>query len=160
MDFRKIKKLIELVQESGIAEIEITEGEESVRISAQQPQIAQAPLTYSVPPLAPLNPVAPASGVFSSSDSAASCPMSNQSGYKEENIFKSPMVGVFYRAPSPTAKPFVEVGQEVKAGDILCIIEAMKLMNEIEAEKSGKVTKVLIEDGEPVEYGEALFVIE
>lgn len=161
MDFRKIKKLIELVQESGIAEIEITEGEGSVRISAQQSQIAQTPLAYSVPSrVPPFAPVASASGSRPSSEGAPPGNMPNQPEYKEEDIFKSPMVGVFYRAPSPTSKPFVEVGQQIKAGDVLCIIEAMKLMNEIEAEKSGTVTQVLIEDGAPVEYGEALFVIE
>ncbi|MDO5639123.1 MAG: acetyl-CoA carboxylase biotin carboxyl carrier protein [Neisseria sp.] len=150
MDLRKLKKLIDLVEESGIAEIEVTEGEEKVRITrsiAQQapvyaapaPQIAAAPV--AAPAAAPAVAAAPA-------------------GKDLSNAQKSPMVGTFYRAPSPSAPAFVEVGQNVKAGDTLCIIEAMKLMNEIEAEKSGVVKEILIENGQPVEYGEPLFIIE
>ncbi len=141
MDLRKLKKLIDLVQESGIAELEITEGEEKVRITSvvasQQTVYAQAPM------LAPA-PVA---------ETAA------ESAQPDGHVVKSPMVGTFYRTPSPGAKSFVEVGQSVKAGDTLCIIEAMKLMNEIEADVSGVVKAILIENGQPVEYGEPLFII-
>ncbi|HGH6280302.1 TPA: acetyl-CoA carboxylase biotin carboxyl carrier protein [Neisseria meningitidis] len=128
MDLRKLKKLIDLVEESGIAEIEVTEGEEKVRITRT---IAAAPV-YATP--------VPAARDLSDAQ-------------------KSPMVGTFYRAPGPNAAPFVEVGQQVKAGDTLCIIEAMKLMNEIEAEKSGTVKEILVENGTPVEFGEPLFII-
>ncbi|HGG7917687.1 TPA: acetyl-CoA carboxylase biotin carboxyl carrier protein [Neisseria meningitidis] len=130
MDLRKLKKLIDLVEESGIAEIEVTEGEEKVRITRT---IAAAPVAASAP-------AAPAARDLSEAQ-------------------KSPMVGTFYRAPGPNAAPFVEVGQQVKAGDTLCIIEAMKLMNEIEAEKSGTVKEILVENGTPVEFGEPLFII-
>ncbi|MBN3860253.1 acetyl-CoA carboxylase biotin carboxyl carrier protein [Neisseriaceae bacterium PsAf] len=157
MDLRKIKKLIDLVEESGIAEIEITEGEESVRISRQQTTYVgpQPPVQYQIPVAG--TPVA--SNIGSSNDGNAKENTNNAPEYKEEDLFKSPMVGVFYRAPSPNSSPFVEEGQKVNQGDTLCIIEAMKLMNEIEAEKSGTITKILIEDGEPVEYGEPLFII-
>lgn len=141
MDLRKLKKLIDLVEESGIAEIEVTEGEEKVRITRT---IAAAPV-YAAPvpaaaPVAASAPAAPAARDLSEAQ-------------------KSPMVGTFYRAPGPNAAPFVEVGQQVKAGDTLCIIEAMKLMNEIEAEKSGTVKEILVENGTPVEFGEPLFII-
>ncbi|GAA5191444.1 acetyl-CoA carboxylase biotin carboxyl carrier protein [Ferrimonas gelatinilytica] len=154
MDIRKIKKLIELVQESGIAELEITEGEESVRIASTH-AAAPMPMSYALPapaaaapaPAAPAStPAAPAS------DDAA--PVVN--GHQ----VKSPMVGSFYRAPTPGAKPFVEVGDTVNAGDTLCIIEAMKMMNQIEADKSGVVKAVLAENGSPVEFDEPLFIIE
>ncbi|CKK74863.1 acetyl-CoA carboxylase biotin carboxyl carrier protein [Neisseria meningitidis] len=131
MDLRKLKKLIDLVEESGIAEIEVTEGEEKVRIAVTP---AAAPVAASAPAAAP-----------------AARDLSDAQ--------KSPMVGTFYRAPGPNAAPFVEVGQQVKAGDTLCIIEAMKLMNEIEAEKSGTVKEILVENGTPVEFGEPLFII-
>ncbi|QRN41664.1 MAG: acetyl-CoA carboxylase biotin carboxyl carrier protein [Neisseriaceae bacterium] len=155
MDLRKIKKLIDLVEKSGIAEIEITEGEESVRISRQQVTYvnSQPPVQYQAPAQ---TPVVANIDTFVDSDLQDDTKLPE---YKEEDIFKSPMVGVFYVAPSPNSKPFVEVGQRVNQGDILCIIEAMKLMNEIEAEKSGVVTKVLVQNGEPVEYGEPLFII-
>ncbi|HFC7357783.1 TPA: acetyl-CoA carboxylase biotin carboxyl carrier protein [Neisseria meningitidis] len=139
MDLRKLKKLIDLVEESGIAEIEVTEGEEKVRITRT---IAAAPAV--TPAAAPV---------------AASAPAAAPAARDLSDAQKSPMVGTFYRAPGPNAAPFVEVGQQVKAGDTLCIIEAMKLMNEIEAEKSGTVKEILVENGTPVEFGEPLFII-
>lgn len=142
MDLRKLKKLIDLVEESGIAEIEVTEGEEKVRIT--RTTAAAAPV-YAAPAPAAAAPVA-----------APTAPAARDLS----NAQKSPMVGTFYRAPGPNAAAFVEVGQQVKAGDTLCIIEAMKLMNEIEAEKSGVVKEILVENGTPVEYGEPLFIIE
>ena len=151
MDLRKLKKLIDLVEESGIAEIEVTEGEEKVRITrslAAAPQAlyaAPAPLAHAPAPVAAA-PVAAA-------PAPAAAPAADLG-----NAQKSPMVGTFYRAPSPASPAFVEVGQNVKAGDTLCIIEAMKLMNEIEAEKSGVVKAILVDNGQPVEYGEPLFI--
>ena len=150
MDLRKLKKLIDLVEESGIAEIEVTEGEEKVRITratAAQPVFA-APATIAPVAAAPVA-AAPAPAV---SAAPAVRDLSNAQ--------KSPMVGTFYRAPGPNAPAFVEIGQQVKAGDTLCIIEAMKLMNEIEAEKSGVIKEILVDNGTPVEYGEPLFIIE
>lgn len=150
MDLRKLKKLIDLVEESGIAEIEVTEGEEKVRITratAAQPVFA-APAAIAPVATAPVA-AAPAPAV---SASPAVRDLSNAQ--------KSPMVGTFYRAPGPNAPAFVEIGQQVKAGDTLCIIEAMKLMNEIEAEKSGVIKEILVDNGTPVEYGEPLFIIE
>ena len=144
MDLRKLKKLIDLVEESGIAEIEVTEGEEKVRIT--RTTAAAAPI-YAAPAPAAAAPVAAA-------------PAAAPAARDLSNAQKSPMVGTFYRAPGPNAAAFVEVGQQVKAGDTLCIIEAMKLMNEIEAEKSGVVKEILVENGTPVEYGEPLFIIE
>ncbi|QEL54188.1 acetyl-CoA carboxylase biotin carboxyl carrier protein [Chromobacterium paludis] len=154
MDLRKLKKLIDLVEESGIAELEVTEGEEKVRItrvSATQPQAYAQPVAqmYAAPAAAPA-PAAAAAPAAEAAPAAAN----------HQNAMKSPMVGTFYRSPSPGAKSFVEVGQSVNAGDTLCIIEAMKLMNEIEADRSGVVKAILAEDGQPVEYGEPLFVIE
>ena len=128
MDIRKIKKLIELVEESGISELEISEGEESVRISRSAPAAAEA---------------APAAAAEISG-----------------HIVRSPMVGTFYRTPSPDAKAFIEVGQKVNVGDTLCIVEAMKMMNQIEADKSGTVKAILVESGQPVEFDEPLVVIE
>lgn len=150
MDLRKLKKLIDLVEESGIAEIEVTEGEEKVRITrSTAPQaVYAAPAPVAAPVAAPAPASAPAAA-------PAAAPATNHA-----NAQKSPMVGTFYRAPSPSAPAFVEVGQSVKEGDTLCIIEAMKLMNEIEAEKSGVVKAILVENGQPVEFGEPLFVIE
>ncbi|QHM73616.1 acetyl-CoA carboxylase biotin carboxyl carrier protein [Mixta intestinalis] len=155
MDIRKIKKLIELVEESGIAELEISEGEESVRISRapaapaypmmQQAYVAPAPQ----PALA--TAVAPASAPAMEAPAAAEL-----SGH----IVRSPMVGTFYRTPSPDAKAFVEVGQKVNIGDTLCIVEAMKMMNQIEADKAGVVKAILVESGQPVEFDEPLVVIE
>ncbi len=153
MDIRKVKKLIELVEESGIAELEIHEGEESVRISRYG---QSAPQVFAAPPMpAYAMPTTPeARGADAKAGSAKD--------HIEEtgHVIKSPMVGTFYRSPSPGAKPFIEVGQSVKQGDTLCIIEAMKLLNQIEADKSGVVKKALVENGSPVEYGQPLFVIE
>lgn len=152
MDLRKLKKLIDLVEESGIAELEVTEGEEKVRITrvtaANQLTYAQPMTALQVPAAAPAAAAAPAPAA------AEEAPADNK------NALKSPMVGTFYRSPSPTAKAFVEVGQSVNAGDTLCIIEAMKLMNEIEADRSGVVKAILVDDGQPVEFGEPLFIIE
>lgn len=149
MDLRKLKKLIDLVEESGIAEIEVTEGEEKVRITRT---IATAPV-YAAPVPAAAPAATPAAAPVAASAPAA--PAARDLSEAQ----KSPMVGTFYRAPGPNAAPFVEVGQQVKAGDTLCIIEAMKLMNEIEAEKSGTVKEILVENGTPVEFGEPLFII-
>jgi acetyl-CoA carboxylase biotin carboxyl carrier protein len=149
MDIRKVKKLIELLEESGIAEIEIHEGEESVRISRSSqisPMMAQAPM-YPAAPAAP----APA---------AAAPAESSEPALPSGHQVTSPIVGTFYRSPSPSAKTFVEVGQSVNSGDTLCIIEAMKIMNQIEADKSGVVKAILAENGQPVEYGQPLFIIE
>jgi len=153
MDLRKLKKLIDLVEESGIAEIEVTEGEEKVRITratAAPAPVYAAPAQVAVP--APTPAAAPAAAAAPAPAAPAARDLSNAQ--------KSPMVGTFYRAPGPNAAAFVEVGQQVKAGDTLCIIEAMKLMNEIEAEKSGTVKEILVENGTPVEFGEPLFIIE
>lgn len=151
MDLRKLKKLIDLVEESGIAEIEVTEGEEKVRITRS---IAPQQAVYAAAPM-PQMAAAPAAAAPAAAPVAAAPAAQDFS-----NAQKSPMVGTFYRAPSPSAPAFVEVGQSVKAGDTLCIIEAMKLMNEIEAERSGVIKAILIENGQPVEYGEPLFIIE
>ncbi|MFO8024280.1 acetyl-CoA carboxylase biotin carboxyl carrier protein [Thiohalophilus sp.] len=150
MDIRKVKKLIELLEESGIAEIEIKEGEESVRISRSGPNTA---MMMQAPPPQPAPAVAP--GPAPTPPAAES----DEAKLPEGHVVKSPMVGTFYRAPSPGASPFVEVGQQVNAGDTLCIIEAMKLLNQIEADKSGTIKAVLVENGQPVEYDEPLFVI-
>ena len=152
MDLRKLKKLIDLVEESGIAEIEVTEGEEKVRITRS----VATPAVQTVYAAAPAPVAAPAAAAQAASAPAA--PAAAPANHA--NAQKSPMVGTFYRAASPTSDPFVEVGQTVKEGQTLCIIEAMKLMNEIEAEKSGVVKAILVENGTPVEYGEPLFVIE
>ena len=152
MDLRKLKKLIDLVEESGIAEIEVTEGEEKVRITRT---IAAAAPVYAAPAPAAAAPVAaPAAAP------AAAAPAAAPAARDLSNAQKSPMVGTFYRAPGPNAAAFVEVGQQVKVGDTLCTIEAMKLMNEIQAEKSRVVKEILVENGTPVEYGEPLFIIE
>ena len=150
MDLRKLKKLIDLVQESGIAELEITEGEERVRISrAGQP----GPTYMAMPQAMPL-PSTPAAAV-----PAAAVAGPAIAPQVEGHVVKSPMVGTFYRAASPGAKVFVEVGDRVNAGDTLCIIEAMKLLNEIEADQGGQVKEIYVENGQPVEYGEPLFLI-
>jgi len=149
MDIRKVKKLIELLEESGIAEIEIHEGEESVRISRQS---ANTVVTAQAP--APVAMAAPAPAA--SEPATAETPSDEVSGH----VVNSPMVGAFYRASSPTAKAFVEVGQTVAVGDTLCIIEAMKLMNQIESDKAGVVKAILVENGQPVEYNQPLFVID
>jgi len=156
MDLRKLKTLIDLVAESGIAEIEVTEGEDKVRI------VKYAPAPAAVPVAAPMlaAPVVAAPALPSPSGAAAANPAAPaQPELPKGNIVKSPMVGTFYRSPSPGANPFIEVGQMVKPGDTLCIIEAMKLLNEIEAEVAGEVKEVLVENGQAVEYGQPLFVI-
>lgn len=153
MDLRKLKKLIDLVQESGIAELELTEGEEKVRISrfgTAPQQMMMMPQSYQLPAGVPA-----ATGAAPVVPLAADAP----SGLPEGHVVKSPMVGTFYRSSSPGAKSFIEVGQSVNAGDTLCIIEAMKLLNEIEADASGVIKAILVENGQPVEYGEPLFVI-
>ena len=151
MDLRKLKKLIDLVEESGIAELEITEGEEKVRIvKSSNPAAAMA---YAPPPPPqPVQAAPPAPAPAVTAEQAESAP-------PDGHPVKSPMVGTFYRTPSPDAKAFVEVGQSVKEGQIICIIEAMKLMNEIECDKSGTVKAILVENGQPVEYGQPLFII-
>lgn len=155
MDLRKLKKLIDLVEESGIAELEITEGEEKVRITRVQPGApAATPVTYyAAAPSPAAAPAAPPPALASGADATA------EPALPEGHVVKSPMVGTFYRAPSPGAKPFVEVGSQVNPGDTLCIIEAMKLLNEIEADRGGIVKAILVENGQPVEYGEPLFII-
>ena len=158
MDLRKLKKLIDLVQESGIGEIEITEGEEKVRISRQgtnaQPLIMAAPAMQHMPMAAAGG--APAFAGSAAPAGAEGAKPAEPSGHQ----LKSPMVGTFYRAPSPGAPSFVEVGQAVTKGQTLCIIEAMKLLNEIESDVAGTVKAILVENGQPVEYGQGLFVIE
>jgi acetyl-CoA carboxylase biotin carboxyl carrier protein len=154
MDLRKLKKLIDLVEESGIAEIELTEGEKKVRIS-RQPNNTQQPMQYMQMPQmqAPMNQ--PASHIpTSATETIAPIPL--QQGHQ----VTSPMVGTFYRASSPDAGSFVEVGSSVKKGDTLCIIEAMKILNEIESDADGVIKNILIENGQPVEFGEPLFIIE
>jgi acetyl-CoA carboxylase biotin carboxyl carrier protein len=155
MDLRKLKTLIDLVAESGIAEIEVTEGEDKVRI------VKHAPTLVAAAPAAPVQTVMAGAAAALPPAAAAAAPVGAEAAPEppKGNIVKSPMVGTFYRSPSPGAKAFVEVGQAVKPGDTLCIIEAMKLLNEIEAEVAGEVTEVLVENGQPVEYGQPLFVI-
>jgi acetyl-CoA carboxylase biotin carboxyl carrier protein len=150
MDIRKIKKLIELLEESGIAEIEIKEGEEAVRISRMPTGgvVTQAHLPPAPPALAA------GSATAAPTDAAATKTRAN------EHVVTAPMVGTFYAAASPGAKPFVEIGDEVKVGQVLCIIEAMKMMNQIESDKGGRVTSIMAKNGDPVEFGQPLFVIE
>ncbi len=146
MDIRKVKKLIELLEESDIAEIEIHEGEESVRISRASQVAVQAPV--AMPMAAPV--------------AAPAAPPAEEAAQPEEisgHRIKSPMVGTFYRAPSPEAKPFVEEGSQVSVGDTLCIVEAMKILNQIESDKAGTVKKILVENGEPVEFNQPMFII-
>ena len=154
MDIRKIKKLIELLEESGIAEIEIKEGEEAVRISRMPAgagtQLPQATHLGAVPAPAPAPAVATAVAV----ESAAAKPKPS------EHVITAPMVGTFYASPSPGAKPFVEIGDEIKVGQVLCIIEAMKMMNQIEADRAGRIASVMARNGDPVEFGQPLFVVE
>jgi acetyl-CoA carboxylase biotin carboxyl carrier protein len=152
MDIRKVKKLIELLEESGIAEIEIKEGEEAVRIS-RMPTGAAVPQYYAAPAPAPA-PAAPAVAAAP----AAAAPLARRKD--DENIVPAPMVGTYYSAASPTAKPFVQLGDEVKEGQVLCIIEAMKMMNQIESDRAGRVTAIMAKNGEAVEFGQPLFVIE
>lgn len=146
MDIRKVKKLIELLETSDIAEIEIKEGEESVRISRGSSSVQQQALTYQVP-----QQVAPAPVPAAVAPAAAPA--------VSANAVKSPMVGTYYGSPSPTSPAFVEVGKHVKAGDVICIVEAMKMMNQIEADHSGVVEAILVKDGEPVEFDQPLIII-
>jgi acetyl-CoA carboxylase biotin carboxyl carrier protein len=148
MDIRKIKKLIDLIQESDVAEIEIQEGEESVRISRNS---SAAPVMVSAPVAAPVPAAAPVIDV----PAAAPAPATSAA-----NAVKSPMVGTFYRSSSPEAAPFIEVGQTVSEGDVICIIEAMKMFNQIEADRSGTVKAILVDNGNPVEFDEPLVIIE
>jgi len=148
MDLRKLKKLIDLVQESGISELEVTEGEEKVRIAKQ---LTAAPIAHQVYAAAPMAASAPAA--------APAAPVAAEPAAPAGHQVKSPMVGTFYRSSSPDAKAFVEVGDTVKEGQTLCIVEAMKLLNEIESDASGVVKAILIENGQPVEFGEPLFII-
>jgi acetyl-CoA carboxylase biotin carboxyl carrier protein len=154
MDIRKVKKLIELLEESGVAEIEIKEGEESVRISRHGPG-AVTTYVQAAPAVAPAAlPAAPATPAKPAAAEEA------DAGPRPDTAVTAPMVGTFYGSPAPGAKPFVEVGSEVKVGQTLCIIEAMKMMNQIESDKAGKVVSVLVKNGDPVEFGQPLFMIE
>ena len=157
MDIRKVKKLIELLEESGIAEIEITEGEESVRISRYGNQVVTQ-VAHAMPAAAP----APSASAPAAVPAAAPVPATAQAERvpAAENVVTAPMVGTFYASPAPGAKAFVDIGSEVKVGQTLCIIEAMKMMNQIESDKEGRVTAILARNGEPVEFGQPLFVIE
>jgi acetyl-CoA carboxylase biotin carboxyl carrier protein len=151
MDLRKLKKLIDLVEESGISELELTEGEEKVRISRNLPN------SHAVMHMSPypqqMYAAAPAAATPAVATAEAEVPAI------EGHVVKSPMVGTFYRAPSPDAKPFVDIGSKISVGDTICIIEAMKLLNEIESDHSGVIKAILVENGQPVEYGEPLFIV-
>ena len=146
MDIRKIKKLIELLEESGIAEIEIKEGEEAVRISRMPTGSA---VVHALPQMAAAAPIA-----------APAAPAEAPKARPNEHVVTAPMVGTFYASPTPGAKSFVEIGDEIKVGQVLCIIEAMKMMNQIEADRAGRITSIMARNGDPVEYGQPLFVIE
>ena len=151
MDIRKVKKLIELLEESGISELEISEGEESVRISRHPRMGMQAPMSMQAPMVqlpAPMPASTPATAGGIGREAS------------DDHMVTSPMVGTYYAAASPGAKSFVELGSEVKTGQVLCIIEAMKMMNQIESDKAGKITAILAKNGEPVEFGQPLFIIE
>ena len=153
MDLRKLKTLIDLVSESNVSELEITEAEGKVRIVKSMPTGANGPVTYALPPSAA--PVA--------APAVEGAPMAApvaESAAPAGHVVKSPMVGTFYRASSPGAKPFVEIGDTIKEGETICIVEAMKILNEIEADKTGTVTQILVENGQAVEYGQPLYVIE
>ncbi len=152
MDIRKVKKLIELLQESDIAEIEIHEGEESVRISRASSQV-----TVTTPIAAPL--AAPAAAPAAAAPAAAPTETTEEPEEVSGHQVKSPMVGTFYRAPSPEAKAFVEEGDKVSVGDTLCIVEAMKILNQIESDKAGTVKQILVENGDPVEFNQPMFII-
>ncbi len=154
MDLRKLKTLIDLVSESNVSELEITEADGKVRIvkAGATPVVMAAPMMQQAMPMAQAAPVAAAAGAPAAAEAAPA----EETGH----VVKSPMVGTFYRSSSPGAKAFAEVGDQVKAGQPVCIIEAMKIMNEIEADKDGTVTKILVDNGQPVEYGQPLFIIE
>jgi acetyl-CoA carboxylase biotin carboxyl carrier protein len=151
MDIRKVKKLIELLEESGISELEISEGEESVRISRHPRMAMQSPVAMGTPMVQSAAPAAPATPATAAGE---------HKPRNDEYTVTSPMVGTYYSAASPGAKAFVEIGTEIKIGQILCIIEAMKMMNQIESDKAGRVTAMLAKNGEPVEFGQPLFIIE
>jgi acetyl-CoA carboxylase biotin carboxyl carrier protein len=151
MDIRKVKKLIELLEESGISELEISEGEESVRISRHPRMAMQAPMAVASPASPALLPAAPATPATAAGE---------HKPRNDEGTVTSPMVGTYYSASAPGAKAFVEIGSEIKVGQILCIIEAMKMMNQIESDKAGRITAILAKNGEPVEFGQPLFIIE
>lgn len=161
MDIRKIKKLIELLEESGIAEIEIKEGEEAVRISRMPTGPAAHMQSYALPP-PPMQMASPSQAAAAgASAAAAEAPATAaRAARPNEHVITAPMVGTFYSAPSPGAKAFVEIGDEVKVGQVLCIIEAMKMMNQIESDKAGRVTSIMARNGDPVEFGQPLFVVE
>lgn len=157
MDIRTIKKLIELLEQSGMAELEVTQGEESVRISRYGNQVMTAAPQAVAPPPAAAPPPAPSPAPAPAADTAkAPAAEEDDGGHK----LCAPMVGTFYRAPAPGSKPFVDVGQTVRAGQTLCIIEAMKMLNQIEADRNGVISKILADNGEPVEYDQPLFVID
>ncbi|MBI2382681.1 MAG: acetyl-CoA carboxylase biotin carboxyl carrier protein [Gammaproteobacteria bacterium] len=158
MDLRKIKTLIELLEQSGIAELEVKEGEESVRISRHPPSGPMPVMSYA-PPL-PIAPVAPAAAAAPPAAAAAAKAEPAKAAAGNRHVVKAPMVGTFYRAPSPGAKAFVEVGQTVKAGQTLCIIEAMKMLNQIESDCGGVVVEILAENEQPVQFDQPLFAIE
>jgi acetyl-CoA carboxylase biotin carboxyl carrier protein len=159
MDIRKVKKLIELLEESGIAEIEISEGEESVRISRYPAGgNAPAPVVHYAP--APMAPMAAAPMAAPAAAPVAAAPAAPAAAAKADHTVTAPMVGTFYVAATPGAKAFVDIGSEVNVGDTLCIIEAMKMMNQIESDKAGRVTAILVKNGDPVEFGQPLFIIE
>jgi acetyl-CoA carboxylase biotin carboxyl carrier protein len=151
MDIRKVKKLIELLEESGISELEISEGEESVRIS-RHPRLGMQVATAAPPPL--VTHAAPIAAPVPATSAGERAPRN------DEHTVTSPMVGTYYASASPGAKAFVEIGSEIEVGQILCIIEAMKMMNQIESDKAGRVTAILAKNGEPVEFGQPLFIIE
>ncbi|MFM2109705.1 MAG: acetyl-CoA carboxylase biotin carboxyl carrier protein [Gammaproteobacteria bacterium] len=153
MDIRKVKKLIELLEESGIAELEIKEGEESVRISRMASGATATQTVYAAPPMPPAVAAAVASTPTGGPASAAPPP-------SVDHLVQAPMVGTYYSAPAPGAKAFVQIGDEVKVGQVLCIIEAMKMMNQIESDRAGKITSVLVQNGDPVEFGQPLFAIQ
>ena len=153
MDIRKVKKLIELLDESGIAEIEITEGEESVRISRYAANVA-APVPVAMPAVA----AAPAAAAPPAP--APASPLAMTEAEEDGHVVTAPMVGTFYNAASPGSPPFVQVGDRIEVGDTLCIVEAMKMMNQIEAEVSGTIKSIRVQNGEPVEYGQILFVVD
>jgi acetyl-CoA carboxylase biotin carboxyl carrier protein len=152
MDIRKVKKLIELLEESGISELEISEGEESVRIS-RHPRMAPSAAS-------PAPPAPPAVAVAAAAPQLPATAAGEHKPRKDDQTITSPMVGTYYSASAPGAKPFIEIGMEIKVGQTVCIIEAMKMMNQIESDKAGRVTAILAKNGDPVEFGQPLFVIE
>lgn len=158
MDIRKVKKLIELLDESGIAEIEITEGEESVRISRHASSATPAPIAVAAPAPAPAAQAAPTAAPAAAP--AAAAPAAAPEVEEEGHAVTAPMVGTYYSASSPGSPPFVQMGDRVNEGDTLCIVEAMKMMNQIEAEVSGSIKSIRVQNGDPVEYGQILFVID